>query len=189
MRDLDPPRPRRLRRLSDEELRLWAEVARTVAPSAGRVAPTLPPAAPELASPAAAKPASGDAAPIAARSAPPLAPIEEGLRRRLRRGRAEIDAALDLHGMTQARAHARLGEFLEGARARGARIALVITGKGAPGAGESVASFGDAPGVLRRQVPHWLRAPELRAIVLGFEEAGPGHGGGGALYVRLRRAR
>jgi DNA-nicking Smr family endonuclease len=43
--------------------------------------------------------------------------------------------------------------------------------------------------VLRRVVPHWLRLPELRALVLGFEEAAPQHGGAGALYVRLRRRR
>ena len=41
--------------------------------------------------------------------------------------------------------------------------------------------------MLRRLVPHWLREPDLRSTVLGFEEAGPGHGGAGALYVRLRR--
>jgi DNA-nicking Smr family endonuclease len=34
----------------------------------------------------------------------------------------------------------------------------------------------------------WLAAPRLRPIVVGFDEAGPTHGGGGALYVRLRRA-
>ena len=32
-------------------------------------------------------------------------------------------------------------------------------------------------------------APELRALVLGFEEAEQRHGGSGALYVRLRRLR
>ena len=41
--------------------------------------------------------------------------------------------------------------------------------------------------MLRRSVPHWLPEPELRGIVLGFEEAPRHHGGGGALYVRLRR--
>jgi DNA-nicking Smr family endonuclease len=42
-------------------------------------------------------------------------------------------------------------------------------------------------GILRRMVPQWLALPDLRAVVLGFEEAGPRQGGGGALYVRLRR--
>ncbi|HEX5866107.1 MAG TPA: Smr/MutS family protein, partial [Beijerinckiaceae bacterium] len=44
-------------------------------------------------------------------------------------------------------------------------------------------------GVLRRVVPHWLRLPDLRPLVVGFEEAAVRHGGAGALYVRLRRAR
>ena len=64
-------------------------------------------------------------------------------------------------------------------------IALVVTGKGAL----APALFGDERGVLRRMVPHWLRLPDLRALVLGFEEAEQRHGGSGALYVRLRRLR
>jgi len=43
-------------------------------------------------------------------------------------------------------------------------------------------------GVLRRQVPLWLALPELRRYVIGFEDAHVGHGGEGALYVRVRRA-
>jgi DNA-nicking Smr family endonuclease len=38
-------------------------------------------------------------------------------------------------------------------------------------------------------VPIWLAAPDLRPLVIGFEEAGRGHGGAGALYVRIRRRR
>jgi DNA-nicking Smr family endonuclease len=51
---------------------------------------------------------------------------------------------------------------------------LIITGKS---------------GVLRRQVPLWLALPDLRALIVGFESAAITHGGDGALYVRLRRAR
>ena len=43
--------------------------------------------------------------------------------------------------------------------------------------------------MLRRLVPQWLRASELRVFVLGFETAAIPHGGEGALYVRLRRKR
>ena len=43
--------------------------------------------------------------------------------------------------------------------------------------------------VLRRQVPMWLRSPQLRDFVVGFSDAHVGHGGEGALYVRLRRPR
>jgi DNA-nicking Smr family endonuclease len=59
---------------------------------------------------------------------------------------------------------------------------LVITGKGKMGAESE-------RGVLRRQVPQWLSLPEFRSLVVGFEEAHIGHGGEGALYVRVRRAR
>lgn len=118
-------------------------------------------------------------------SAPPLAPIERRLKRELRRGRAEIDAALDLHGLTQAEAHRALRGFLRHSQARGARLVIVVTGKGAA-LDEPGRSLGER-GVLRRLAPHWLREADLRSVVLGFEEAGRAHGGEGALYVRLRR--
>jgi DNA-nicking Smr family endonuclease len=44
-------------------------------------------------------------------------------------------------------------------------------------------------GVLKRQVPLWLRLPEFHRYVVGFEQANIGHGGEGALYVRVRRPR
>ena len=47
---------------------------------------------------------------------------------------------------------------------------------------------GSERGVLKRQVPMWLSLPEFRSFVVGFEDAHVGHGGEGALYVRLRRA-
>ena len=67
---------------------------------------------------------------------------------------------------------------------RGARIVLVITGKGARG-GDPFAERG----VLKRMVPLWLRLPEFRPLVMGFEAAAIGHGGEGALYVTLRKGR
>ena len=111
---------------------------------------------------------------------PRLAPLGKRERAKLSRGRSEIDARIDLHGMTQARAHRALSGFLQQAHHDGLTFVLVITGKGRSG-GES--------GVLRRQVPEWLSLPEFRSLVVGFEEAGIGHGGEGALYVRIRRAR
>jgi DNA-nicking Smr family endonuclease len=95
----------------------------------------------------------------------------------------EIDARLDLHGMTQIRAHRALFGFLQRAHHDGLAFVLVITGKGKMGAAES------ERGVLRRQVPQWLALPEFRSLVVGFEEAHIGHGGEGALYVRVRRSR
>ncbi len=183
----DSERPRRaLRRLSDEEIELWASVARTVARRRGASLPTPPrPKSAEAAAPApaaVARPAKER--PARPPAPPPLAPLERRLKRELRRGRAAIDDALDLHGLTQAEAHGALRGFLVSAQARGEKLVLVVTGKGKPAA---FSSWLDEPGVLRRLAPHWLREPDLRALVLGFEEAGPAHGGSGALYVRLRR--
>lgn len=115
---------------------------------------------------------------------PPLAPLEPRQRRRLVRGTRAIDARIDLHGLTQAEAHARLRGFLSRAQAEGASVVLVITGKG--GADGSLAA--DGRGILRRVVPQWLSFAEFRGLVVGFEEAHGTHGGGGALYVRVRRA-
>ena len=106
---------------------------------------------------------------------PPLAPLGRRERSRLSKGRSEIDARLDLHGMTQTRAHRTLLGFLQRAHHDGLTFVLVITGKGVAGDAER--------GVLRRQVPQWLALPEFRTLVVGFEEAHIGHGGEGALYV------
>src|SRR5207253_3597547 len=93
------------------------------------------------------------------KSVPPLASLDRRLRQRLARGRAGIDARIDLHGLSQAEAHDALVRFLRTTRAEGARIVLVITGKGMRGS--------DADrGVLRRQVPLWLNSPTLRETVL-----------------------
>jgi DNA-nicking Smr family endonuclease len=131
----------------------------------------------------ASKPAaeSRKAAPSAPQKpqAPPLAPLGRRMKQRVARGKQAIDARLDLHGLTQAQAHDALLRFLRNANARDARLVLVITGKGR----------GSEPGVLRRQVPQWLGLPEFRNLVVGFEDAHIAHGGEGALYVRVRRAR
>ncbi len=112
------------------------------------------------------------------------APAPPGLERRervgLSRGTLPIEARIDLHGLRQADAHAALIGFVLRARQAGHARVLVVTGKG------SDEPFSER-GVLRRAVPHWLRGGELRALVLGFEEAARHHGGAGALYVRLRR--
>lgn len=173
---------RRGRGLTEEDIAVWAEVARSVKRRPGAAAPLEPPSAPPR---AAATPTTQAPRPTPAPRAgpPPLAPIERKLKRDLARGRGAIDARLDLHGLTQAEAHEALRAFLIGAQARGDKLAIVVTGKG------RASSWMDEPGVLRRLAPHWLQAPDLRAIVLGFEEAARHHGGAGALYVRLRRPR
>ena len=100
------------------------------------------------------------------------------------------DAALDLHGYRQAEAFEVLRRFLHRAQADGARVVLVVTGKG----GRSGSFDGSSPalgagegGVLKRSVPLWLSQPDFRMLVIGYEEAAKTHGGSGALYVRLRR--
>jgi DNA-nicking Smr family endonuclease len=113
-------------------------------------------------------------------------PLERRTLLALRRGSRAVDGVIDLHGMRQAEAHDTLMAFLRRSQAAGHGVVLVITGKG--GAASGPAPF-DERGVLRRVVPHWLRLADLRTLVLGFEEASHHHGGAGALYVWLRRAK
>jgi len=193
-RPAPPPEPpqRRKRGLSEEERALWDSVAKQLKPlrKKQRVAKAVPAAAPTAAtvSPAAAAkphPVKRVVKPLKSPTAtpPPLAPLGRRERSHLSRGRKDIEARIDLHGMTQSRAHHALFAFLQRASGDGLTFVLVITGKGR-------ANGPDAErGVLRRQVPHWLGLPEFRALVVGFEEAHIGHGGEGALYVRVRRSR
>jgi DNA-nicking Smr family endonuclease len=185
----------RRRSLSDEERALWTGIARSITPlhpsrrsvevpeptQAGKVAAkTLTKA--ETSAP----PRSRAALPNETRSekkTPPLAPLGRRLKQRVARGHEPIDARLDLHGFTQTRAHAALLRFLRRAQTDGVRMVLVVTGKGTSKGGEP-----HERGVLKRQVPLWLSLPEFRSLVVGFEDAHIGHGGAGALYVRLRRA-
>jgi DNA-nicking Smr family endonuclease len=176
-------RPRRPRQLTAEERRLWAQVARAVVPLAGRApvpapeadedAPEQSAGAPELPAPA-SRPAA---------TLPPLAPLDRKTLLALRRGTQAVDGVIDLHGMRQAEAQQALVAFLHRSQRAGRKVVLVITGKGAASSGEPF----QERGVLRRVVPHWLRLPELRRVVVGFEQAAPQHGGAGAIYVRLRR--
>jgi DNA-nicking Smr family endonuclease len=185
-------KPRRSRHLRPDEHTLWSSVTRAVKPL--RSKPSERAAARTIA------PAEAKAEPIAARGRfappivkkeappppPPLAPLERRLRQRLGKGNAAIDRRLDLHGLTQREAHDALVHFLRSAHAHGARIVLVVTGKG--GRDSDRDPFVER-GVLRRLVPHWLKGAEFRNLVVGFDTAHIGHGGEGALYVRLRRKR
>jgi DNA-nicking Smr family endonuclease len=188
-----PAPSRRKRALSEEEHALWESVAKQTKPLRKKpraakaqavlsdvetnavkpVAPARPPSPSQIVR--APKPEQPPAA-------PPLAPLGRRERSQLSRGRKQIDARLDLHGMTQTRAHRALFGFLQRAHGEGLTFVLVITGKGKMGVESE-------RGVLRRQVPQWLGLPEFRSLVVGFEEAHIGHGGEGALYVRIRRSR
>lgn len=187
---IDPPR-RRHRPLSEDERVLWEGVAKQVKPLRKRTRiikpdPVVMEASPPPALPMSRKLVEAPPAKVVKHVAPPMPPLTVlGRRERsqLSRGRKEIDARLDLHGMTQERAHRALATFLQRASYDGISFVLIITGKGRTGSLES------ERGILRRQVPIWLGLPEFRALVVGFEEAHIGHGGAGALYVRVRRAR
>jgi DNA-nicking Smr family endonuclease len=184
--------PRRRRALSEEERALWESVAKQTKPLRKKPrAAKAPAAAPDSEPPAAAKQVAAAPHPSARTvrapnpappAAPPLAPLGRRERSQLSRGRKEIEDRLDLHGMTQTRAHRALSGFLQRAHHDGLTFVLIITGKGKMGADSE-------RGVLRRQVPLWLNLPEFRTLVVGFEEAHIGHGGEGALYVRIRRSR
>lgn len=191
--DLSPPPSRRRRALDSEERELWETVTKQIKPlrrrklkeadavEAAEEAPVLtatkakPSRAAESSKPVVTTPRP--------KAPPPLVALGRRERSHLARGRKEIEGRLDLHGMTQARAHRALIGFLSRASEDGLTFVLVITGKGRSGALDS------ERGVLRRQVPEWVGLPEFRSLVVGFEEASIGHGGAGALYVRLRRAR
>lgn len=179
---------RRSRGLSKDESELWEGVTRNIAPlkkRARRAADNETSLADKPAMPAA--PRKGATVPQPAslkpepKTPPPLAPLDRKTRQKIARGHREIGGRLDLHGYTQEQAHTALLRFLRGAQAKGVSVVLVITGKGMRGEGER--------GVLRRAVPIWLGLPEFRDYVIGFDDAAIGHGGEGALYIRIRRAR
>jgi DNA-nicking Smr family endonuclease len=172
-------------------LELWGLVAKTVAPlrPSERIDEDAAADKPETGRdtkrppPAAIVPAAR--AKTRAAAPPSLATLDRRTKARVVRGAVAIDARIDLHGLTQQAAHGRLRRFLAEAQEADRKIVLVITGKGRA----ALEPGSEDRGVLRRMVPIWLAAPDLRPLVIGFEEAGRGHGGAGALYVRIRRRR
>jgi DNA-nicking Smr family endonuclease len=185
----------RRRSLSEDERALWESVAKQIKPLRGRsrvkkfapdeftIPASAPTAAPHPLSKRAVKPAakSPSKRPAITNAPPPPTTLGRRERAHLSRGRKDIEARIDLHGMTQARAHHALLHFLQRASHDGLSFVLVITGKGRSSDSER--------GVLRRQVPIWLSLPDFRDFVVGYDEAHIGHGGEGALYVRVRRMR
>lgn len=173
---------RRSRKVTPEERALWHHMMRDAAPLRDAPAPEAPPPSPAPAPAPPPEPFAAVALPpprvLASRRLDPAGPVDLDRRTwlKLRRGNYPIDARLDLHGLTQAEAHARLGTFLGGAQARGNRCVLVITGR-ALGRG----------GTLRTMTPRWLDEAPNRTRVLAFATAQLHHGGDGALYVLLRR--
>lgn len=104
---------------------------------------------------------------------------------KMTRGKLAPEARIDLHGMTLSEAHPELIRFILNAQSDGLRLVLVITGKGKRG--QDIGPIPQRMGVLRHQVPQWLRQPPLRQAILQVSEAHLKHGGSGAYYVYLRR--
>jgi DNA-nicking Smr family endonuclease len=180
--------------IAADDAALWQKVAasakplkpakRAAAPKAKtppRVEPVVPP--PRRATPQPAPPAPKK--PPRALEAGAAVDLDRRTAERLKRGQLAIDGRIDLHGMTQDDAHAALARFVNASRAMGRRCVLVITGKGRV----SGDARGEGGGVLKRAVPRWLNEPSLRAQILAFASAQPKDGGGGALYVLLKRVR
>jgi DNA-nicking Smr family endonuclease len=115
--------------------------------------------------------------------------VNGGTRERLRRGLVEPDARIDLHGMPEAAAHRALHVFLHAAHVRGLGLVLVVTGKGNPRKVEGVPWLASPHGLLKQMVPRWLNQPGPAALIAHVQAAHARHGGGGALYVYLRKRR
>jgi len=174
--------------LSADDLALWQRATREIAPLKDKKEKE-PSAnswkikekkedAPRVPTPRAAPPRPPSEPPLSAGGG---AGVDKRTAGRLRRGELQIEARLDLHGMTLEQAHRALAPFLLAAREAGRRTVLVITGKGRRSEGSL--------GVLRDAVPRWLNEPGLRPQIVAFCHAQPRHGGDGAYYVLLRRQR
>ena len=180
-------RRRSHRRLTHAEAELWSVVTASVRPFHARPKPVETETPPSARAPAESLreksplPVAQNDRPPAPRAPPPtpLVEFDHRTRVKIKRGRLEVGARLDLHGMRQEEAQRALNGFLRRAQAEGAKVAIVVTGKG---------SSREEGGVLRRVVPMWLQSPHLRDVVVGFGEAARHHGGEGALYVQIRRA-
>lgn len=167
------------RELSSEEKKLWRRVAASV-----KTRRALPEAAEEQAPPIrsvikqAEKTPISDPPPIRGVAKTAAPPPRRDAEKRVRRGKLEIGGSLDLHGHTQDSARAALARFLRVAQARGDGVVIVITGVGRGG-----------EGVLKRRLPEWLAAPDLRPLTTGYAPAHRSHGGAGAFYVFIKRVR
>ena len=104
--------------------------------------------------------------------------IDRSSARRMQRGQVPIEDRLDLHGLTQEQAQKEVKAFIGRAAQKNFRHVLIITGKGR-----------DGNGILREQVPMWLKDSPLCNHLNAISYAQPKDGGKGALYIRLKRQR
>jgi DNA-nicking Smr family endonuclease len=182
---------------SAAEKALWRFAMRDAVPMPGRALPPEP--APKLAAAPVEKPVPEPPRPRAKAPAQPIAlprlnvastpGLDTRSAERLKRGQLQIEARLDLHGMTQDNARAALDHFIGEAYASGKRALLIITGKGLKPREPAYPWDHSTGGVLKAMTPRWLNEAPNRTRVLAITEAQPRHGGSGALYVLIRRQR
>lgn len=184
------------RKLNAEERALWERVIASVTPLSPRRAPVvenpgfdkdaMTAALPETqARPKGRIPAPrmppGKAAPAAIGST-----LDGGWDRRLTRGQVDPDFTVDLHGHTMDSAYRMLDMSLERAVRSGARVILLITGKPPR---QNPGENAPRRGVIRAAVGDWLGASRFAGQIATVRNAHPRHGGGGALYIILKRDR
>jgi len=173
-----------VRSLSPEEAELWVKVAATIRPlsrdrtdfNATQEQPTISierNAANAITKPIATVPAKP--IPIAGKT------LDGTWDRRLRSGSVEPDRVLDLHGMNLDGAWTAIDRALEQAITRGERVILLITGHHR--AGEPPVQRGR----IRAAVHDWLAASRHSRDIAAVRGAHRRHGGGGSLYLVLRR--
>lgn len=170
------------RRLDAEERALWRKVTAGVRPlgkteegSAAPPAPDMPVVAPSFRSP------PPRPLPVKQAARPSADTLDGGWDRRLKRGAVIPDRSIDLHGHTLADAHAALEAELDRAIADDVRVLLVVTGRLRPGT--------ERRGLIRAAIGDWLGASRHAGRIAAVRAAHPRHGGGGALYLILRRRR
>lgn len=175
-----------MRSLDPEEAQLWARVTATIRPLSREVAtdeaaaPQPPPAA---VAPVATRP-KGDGVRRPVRAPAPVRPgttLDGTWDRRLRSGSVEPDRVLDLHGMNLDGAWAAIDLALDRAIAGGERVLLLVTGHHRPG---------EPPiqrGRIRAAVHDWLAVSRHAGAIAAVRGAHRRHGGGGSLYIILRR--
>jgi DNA-nicking Smr family endonuclease len=103
-------------------------------------------------------------------------PLPQKQLKKLRQKKIPVEASIDLHGMVIEKAHQSARRFLQNAFKNQLRCVEVITGRGDPLRGT---------GLLKRELPHWLAEPALRALVLHYEENPASRGG--SYLIMLRR--
>jgi len=184
------------RGLTTGEQAAWAHLAASVRPLPGKKRPEAPAPAPSAppgpsvpgVPPRAVKPAAKPRTPVPVTPKPAPGPESPGLDshwdRRVKAGRLEPDLTLDLHGHSLETAYDRIMAGLDQARMMGARVVLVVAGRERP---VDPADRMAKRGAIRAKLLDWLAASRHAEAISAVRQAHIRHGGGGALYLILKR--